>query len=204
MQTRDAATTAVRTKILEAVLDELAATGSGAITLQSVATRADTALRTIYNHFVGRDELLTAAFLHHAAQTMAAVSAFRVPNADPERQLHQIVAAYYDRYSRMGPRLSVLLSLRGIGELDEQVRAIRGRRRQLLERVVESARQAGNLAVPPPTAVALAFTITSHAGWEVLRHEVDGDSGAATRVANEALSSALFHRYARSHRPDQL
>lgn len=194
MQTRQLATAATRTRILEAALDELAAVGSEAIPLQAVAIRADLALRTLYNHFAGRDELLAAAFLHHATQTRAAVEALRVPDADPEEQLHHVVVAYYARYSQMGRRLSVLLSLRGVPELEEQIRAIRGRRRQLLEQIIDDARRAGLLTVPASTAVALAFTITSHAGWEILVQELDGAAAEATRVANEALSSALFHR----------
>jgi len=193
MQTRRAATVAARARILEAALDELAATGGEAITLRGVADRADMALRTMYNHFTSRDELLTAAFLHHAAQTRAAVEALSVPDASPEEQLRHVVEAYYSRYAAMGARLSVLLSVRGVPELDEQIKLIRGRRRQLLEKIIRRAARARQLAVPVPTAVTLAFTMTSHAAWDVWLKELDGDVSEATTVVNEALSSALFH-----------
>lgn len=50
------------------------------------------------------------------------------------------------------------------------------------------------LKVPVSTAVALADTLTSHAGWQALCERADGDPGEATRTANEALRSALFHQ----------
>ena len=193
MQTRRAATAAARARILEAALDELAATGGEAITLRGVADRADMALRTMYNHFTSRDELLTAAFLHHAAQTRAAVEALSVPDASPEEQLRHVVEAYYSRYAAMGARLSVLLSVRSVPELEEQINVIRGRRRQLVEKIIRRAARARQLAVPVPTAVTLAFTMTSHAAWNVCLKELDGDVAEATTVVNKALSSALFH-----------
>jgi AcrR family transcriptional regulator len=151
------------------------------------------ALRTLYNHFTGRDELLAAAFLHHAAQTRAAVEGLAVPDAGPEEQLRHVVEAYHLRYAQMGPRLSVLLSLRGFPELDKQLRAIRGQRRELLTEIIGRAERALALRLPAATAVALAYTLTSHAGWQSLRETLDGDPNEATGVANEALRSAIFH-----------
>jgi AcrR family transcriptional regulator len=193
MQNRRRASTDVRNRILEATLDELGATGEG-ITLQAVARRADVALRTLYNHFGGRDELLAAAFVHHTEQTRADVEAVSVPDADPEVQLRHVVEAFHRRYARMGPRLGVQLSLRGFPELDEQIHTVRGWRTRMLGEIVERAGQAGTLRLSPATAVALAFTLTSHAAWQTLRDQVDGDSAAATRAATESLCSALFHR----------
>src|SRR3978361_1121491 len=139
MESRQRASEEVRGRILEATLDEVAAAGGEGVTLQAVATRADVALRTLYNHFAGRDELLAAAFLHHAAQTRAAVEGLGVPAAGPECQLRHGVEAYHLRYAQMGPRLSVLLSLRGYPELREQVRVIRDWRRQLIAQIVDRA-----------------------------------------------------------------
>jgi AcrR family transcriptional regulator len=177
---------------LEAALDELAANGGEAVALRAVADRADMALRTMYNHFTSRDELITAAFLHHAAQTRAAVEALSVPEASAEEQLRHVVEAYYSRYAEMGARLSVLLSVRGVAELDEQIELIRGRRRQLLQKIIRRAARARQLAVPVSTAVTLAYTMTSHATFDVCFKEVAGDIAEATTVVNSALSSALF------------
>jgi AcrR family transcriptional regulator len=193
METRRTATIGLRDRILEATLDELAAAGGEGLTLQAVAGRADVALRTLYNHFTGRDELLAAAFLHHAMQTRAAVEGLAVPDAGPEEQLRHVVEAYHLRYAQMGPRLSVLLSLRGFPELDKQLRAIRGQRRELLTEIIGRAQRARVLRLPVATAVSLAYTLTSHAGWQSLRETLDGDPNEATRVANEALRSAIFH-----------
>lgn len=194
METRRLAATAIRERILEATLDEVATAGGEAITMQAVAARADVALRTLYNHFTGRDELLAAAFLHHAAQTRADVEALAVPDAGPEEQLRHVVEAYYARYARMGARLSVLLALRGFPDLEEQIRGIRAWRGRLLQQIIERAHEEGTLAMPVPSALALAYTLTSHAGWQTLREGGPEDAAAVTRVAIEALGSALFHR----------
>lgn len=195
METRAAATMSAQNRILEAALDELVAVGGESITMQAVADRADLALRTLYNHFPNRDALLTAAYLYHAAQTRTAVeAAVTVPDAGPEDQLRYIIEAYYSAYARMGPRLTALLSLSGIPELDEQVGAIRAWRRQLLGKIIQRARRAGVLAMPVPAAVALAFTITSHAAWQILLEELDGAATNPPRVAGDALSAALFNR----------
>ena len=193
MATRQRAAAEIRERILEATLDEVAASGE-AVTLQAVATRADVALRTLYNHFAGREDLLTAAFLHHAAQTRAAVEAVTLPDAPPAEKLRHLVAAYHARYARMGERLSALLSLRGFPELDEQIHLIRGQRHQRISEIVACAQQAGQLKLSAPTAVTLAYTLTGHATWQTLLEHLDGDPAEATRVATDALRSALFHR----------
>src|SRR3954451_20787136 len=193
MEKRQQATGEIRSRILEATLDEVAAANGQEITLHAVAARADLALRTLYNHFAGRDQLLAAAFRHHAEQTRAAVDAVTLPDADPEQQLRHVVEAYHQRYAQMGPRLSALLALRGLPELDDQIRRIRAQRTQRLGHVIGRAQRAGILEVPPSTAIALAYALTSHAGWQTLC-EVSGSATEATRVANDALRSALFHR----------
>jgi len=192
METRAAATAAVRQQIIDAALEELVAAGGRPITLQGVADRADLALRTLYNHFPNRDALLSAAFLHHTAQTQAAVEVMSLPDAEPEQQLCHAVRAYYERYAVMGPRLKALLSLRGYPDLEEQVRAIRAWRRGVLGQIIRRACHEGVLAVPESTAVALAFTMTSHASWELLIGELDGTGPEPYEVAGQALSAALF------------
>jgi len=191
MDKRAAASVAVRQRIVEAALDELVASPGGPITLQVVAARADLALRTLYNHFPNRDALLTAAFVEHAALSRAAVEAVTVPDADPDQQLRHLVGAYYTRYTDMGPRLTALLHLRGFPALTEQIRAIRAWRRQVLTHVLHSARCAGLLATSEPVAVALAFTATSHAYWQMLSNELDGSDAA--KVTSDALCAAIFH-----------
>jgi AcrR family transcriptional regulator len=194
MESRQRASEEVRGRILEATLDEVAAAGGEGVTLQAVAERADVALRTLYNHFAGREELLAAAFLHHATQTRAAVDAVRIPDASPQQQLEHVVEAYHRRYAVMGARLSVLLSLRGFPELQEQIQVIRAQRHRLLEEVVESAQRVGVLKLPAATAVALTYALTGHAGWQALCDCV-GNPTEASRVATEALRSALFHEH---------
>ena len=198
MDSRSQAAAELRGRILEATLDAVASAGSEGVTLQAVAARADVALRTLYNHFAGREELLAAAFLHHAAQTRAAVEAVVIPDAGPQEQIEHVVEAYHRRYAVMGARLSVLLSLRGFPELHEQIHVIREQRCRLLEEIVRNAERAGVLRLPAATAVALAYTLTSHAGWQALCEQADGAPAKATRIAIDALRSALFHEDVRA------
>jgi AcrR family transcriptional regulator len=192
MAKRAAVTAAARQRILEAALDEIALAGES-LTLQGVAERADLALRTLYNHFPSRDTLLSAAFGYHFEQTRAAVEAVSVPDAAPDEQLRHVVGAYYSRYATMGQRLGALLSLRGFPELDEEIQAIRGWRRQVLHRIVQRARRVGVLAMPERMALALVFTMTSYASWEILVRELHGDTAKAAKVGADALCATLFH-----------
>jgi AcrR family transcriptional regulator len=192
MVNRAAATAGIRRRILDAALEELVATDGGSITLQAVADRADLALRTLYNHFPSRDALLSAAFQHHAAQSRAAVEAVSLPDADANEQLRHAIDAYYARYAAMGPRLTALLSVRGFPELDEQIRAIRAWRRGVLRKIIRRARRAGTLTVPETTAVALAYTMTSHATWQTLAAELDATRPDPAKAAADILCAALF------------
>jgi len=72
-------------------------------------------------------------------------------------------------------RYGHLLALRGLPELEEQIRIIRGQRRRLLVAIVEHAERAGVLRLPAGTAVALAYTLTGHAGWQTLCEQADGE-----------------------------
>ena len=191
MDNRAAVTLAVRQRIVEAALDELAAAPQGAITLADVAARADLALRTLYNHFPSRDALLTAAFVHHGSLSRKAIEAVSVPDNTPDEQLRHLIGAYYSRYADMGPRLTALLELRGFPALAEQVRAIRDWRRQVLGAVMAAAREQDLLTASEATALALAFTVTSHAHWQVLVSELHHEDPAT--VTADALCKAILH-----------
>ncbi|GAC1443846.1 MAG: hypothetical protein NVSMB55_18550 [Mycobacteriales bacterium] len=192
MTSRAIATTATRQRILDAALDELVAVDGEPVTLQGVAVRADLSLRTLYTHFPNRDALLGAAFSHHAAQSRAAVEVVPLGEADPAEQLRHLIAAYYGRYAAMGARLGALLALRGFPELDEQIRAIRAWRRQVIDHFVADTQKAGALGMPAPTARALVFAMTSHATWQQLVGELPNGADTAADVAWTALNAALF------------
>jgi AcrR family transcriptional regulator len=117
-----------------------------------------------------------------------------VPEATPQEQLRHVVAAYYSRYAQEGERLTALLALRGVPELEHQIREIRAWRHRLLHQIVERARRAGELSMPSRTAVALAFTMTSHAVWRMLNDKLDGAAPKLHDDGQETLTSALFGR----------
>ena len=193
MDTRAAATDAVRHRILEAALDELVAAPSGSLTLQAVAARADLAVRTLYNHFPHREALLTAAFIDHTALSRAAVAAASVPHAHPAQQLQYLVEAYYTRYRDMGPRLTALLAVRELPALTTQIIEIRTWRHEVLTQVIHTAHQAGLLTTTEPVAVALTFTATSHAYWHMLTTELD--TTTAPTITTNALLAAILDNH---------
>jgi AcrR family transcriptional regulator len=192
MDRRAAAGVDVRLQILEATLAELVAAGPEGLTLKGVAARADLSLRTLYNHYAGRDALLSAAFARHTADTRAAVEAVTVPDLEPAEQLRHVLESYYRRYAEMGTRLDALLAIRTIPDLNDQLTQIRSWRRRILTRIIDNADHAGDLRVPPSTAIPVSFTLTSHAAWRTLTNELGGHSPEAERVATLTLNATLF------------
>lgn len=111
--------------------------------------------------------------------------------------LRHLIGAYYSRYADMGPRLTALLGLRGLPALAEQVRAIRNWRRQVLGAVIAAAREEDLLAASEATALALAFTVTSHAHWQVLvgeGHREDPSTVTAGPVQGDPARRQLTRR----------
>jgi hypothetical protein len=47
--------------------------------------------------------------------------------------------------------------------------------------------------MPESTALALAYTMTSHATWQILLAELDGTSPDPAKAAGDTLCAALFH-----------
>jgi AcrR family transcriptional regulator len=93
MGTRQQAKTATRDVIIRAAIDTFMAERSFAITLPSVAERAQVTVKTVLRHFGSRDRLIDAAW----AQAYDEVMAERVPpQGDPEAAL-KVLIAHYER-----------------------------------------------------------------------------------------------------------
>jgi AcrR family transcriptional regulator len=93
MGSRQQAKTATRDVIIRAAIDTFMAERSFAITLPSVAERAQVTVKTVLRHFGSRDSLIDAAW----AQAYDEVMAERVPpQGEPEAAL-KVLVAHYER-----------------------------------------------------------------------------------------------------------
>jgi len=93
MGTRQQTKTATRDVIIRAAIDTFMAERSFAITLPSVAERAQVTVKTVLRHFGSRDSLIDAAW----AQAYDEAMTERVPpQGDPEAAL-KVLIAHYER-----------------------------------------------------------------------------------------------------------
>jgi AcrR family transcriptional regulator len=191
MTTRGAGVAAARNQILDAAVDELLEAGLAGFNLQSVALRADVAGRTVYNHFPNRHELLTAAFARLADGTRDLVADVEAAPESPLAQLRSLIEQLFEIMEREGDRLTALLSLRNVEELDDAVGQVRGMRRDQLTRILGAIDREDGLALPLQQAVALAYTLSSHATWHTLRSELGLSAAATKRLVLAGLENAL-------------
>jgi AcrR family transcriptional regulator len=188
MATRAAAAAAAEEHILGAAVDELLDVGGDGFTMQGVAKRADVALRTLYNYFPTRDELLAATFGRLADHTRALVIDVEAAPGSHADQLRSFVEQVYRSFEDEGDSLTTLLALRGIPSLDEAVSEIRSWRREQLKTLLRAIDDEHGLAIPVAEAEALAFVMTSHATW----HSIAVQSGLGTAVAQRLATDALL------------
>ena len=93
MGTRQQAKTATRDVIIRAAIDTFMAERSFAITLPSVAERAQVTVKTVLRHFGSRDGLIDAAWARAYDEVMAERIA---PQGDPEAAV-EVLIAHYER-----------------------------------------------------------------------------------------------------------
>jgi AcrR family transcriptional regulator len=188
MVTRAAAAEAAQEHLLDAAAAELLAVGGDAFTMQGVAKRADVALRTLYNYFPSRDELLAATFVRLADHARALIPPIEAGPGSQADHLRAFVEQLYEIFEDEGEPLTTLLGLRGIPVLDEAIREIRAWRREQLEALLRGIDDEDGLAIPLPEAAALAFVLTAHATW----HSLAVQSGLGTTAAQRLAVNALF------------
>jgi AcrR family transcriptional regulator len=82
-------------RLVGAAFDLLGETGSTEFRLQDVAQRAKVSLRTFYQHFASRDELLLAVFEHGIASSTPQLAAAMARHDDPVESLHAYVSTFF-------------------------------------------------------------------------------------------------------------
>jgi AcrR family transcriptional regulator len=78
-------------RIILAAYDLIGETGGTDFTLQDVAARAGVSLRTFYQYFDGRDDLLLAVFAHGVETTVPMIAAAVARHRSPVRRLQAFV-----------------------------------------------------------------------------------------------------------------
>ncbi|MET9328647.1 TetR/AcrR family transcriptional regulator [Tsukamurella sp. NPDC003166] len=91
-----------RRAVIDAAREIVAVHGAEAMTLESVAERADVAVQTIYNRVGGRSALLTAVAEQAMEENRAYMDAAYRSEGDPETKI-MVAAAEYARFARERP-----------------------------------------------------------------------------------------------------
>jgi AcrR family transcriptional regulator len=196
MDSRQEETAARRRRLLEAATRVLQEVGADRLTMEAVAEQADTATRTLYNHFSSRDELIAAALELLLAEARDSLYLSPPADGDPAERLRLFVRLVYDVYGRQGDSLSTLLDHRDDPQIGPQVLMMRQTRRGHLEDILQDPQ--AKLLLPVPQAAALAFVLTSHETWDALVTESGLTQPAALALVTATLDAALF-----GHRPGQ-
>jgi AcrR family transcriptional regulator len=191
METRSAASATTRARLTEAALAVVSQVGAEALTMQGVAETADVALRTLYNYFPTREELLREAMTNLLDDTRAAVRELVPDKGSPRERVLLFVEAYYRSYERQGVAAAALLRAQGVAGVEEQVAEIRAWRRQQLNTLLRAAAADRGLRLPTAQAVALAYSLTAYATWSALVNDSRLSPNAARAAARHTIESAI-------------
>ena len=100
------------TVILEAALEQLALTGVRRTSTDDIARRAGINRATLYRRFGGREELLSAVYLHEAGRLIARLSELvddvPTPGSEPDFDAAANVVAYFSTAVRLVRRSELL------------------------------------------------------------------------------------------------
>ncbi len=190
MDSRQEETAARRRRLLESAIKVLQEVGADRLTMEAVAEQADTATRTLYNHFSSRDELIAAALDLLLQEARASLYLNPPADGNPAERLRLFVRMVYDVYGRQGDSLSTLLDHRDDPQIGPQVTMMRQARRGYLDDILQDPQ--AELTLPVPQAAALAFVLTSHETWKALVTESGLTQPAALALVTTTLDTALF------------
>ena len=191
MQTRAEAGVATRARLLDATAEVIAQLGGPGLTMQAVAQKADVALRTVYNYFSSKEDLVVEAYDRLASTTMAAARALP-PSGSARQDLAAFIGAYLDSYqTQIGARVLVA-GVPGLPELDNRIAQVRRWRRDQLKKLIKAAHREGELVLALPQAVAIAFLATAYPPWEILVLQLRMTPPAAKELILTTVDTSLF------------
>jgi AcrR family transcriptional regulator len=189
MDTRNEEGTLLRRRVIDAAFEVLGEVGADRLTMDMVATRADAATRTVYNHFGSRQALLAAVYADLLRTNRNLLQRIVAEAGEPAERLRQFVTQMYDIYEERGAAFTALI------ELDEPtIRALlqdmRTWRRQRLTQILRPATT--TLRLPLKQAAAFAFVTTNHATWTALREDAGLTQRQTIHTSTTVLREALF------------
>jgi len=189
METRNEEGTLLRRRVMDAAVEVLGEVGAERLTMDMVASRADTATRTVYNHFRSRPELLAAVYADLLETNRDILRRNVAETGDPAERLRQFVTQLYDIYEERGAAFATLIGLD-----DPTIRALlrdmRTWRRGRLTQILRPAHK--TLRLPLKQAAAFAFVTTNHATWRALREDAGLTQRLTIHTATTVLDAALF------------
>ena len=168
------------TRFTATALELVQESGHANFTLQTLADRANLSLRTFYQHFAGKDELLLALYEDVTAQFTEAIRE-RVEAADgPMAQLEAWCKGVLSRPGsshEVGGRLVLIYNLSLEMDHPEAFAKVWEPHRQLLTEILTACSQAGqirnDLTLEQLTSL-LGYTLTSLGQFNALHEGMDG------------------------------
>lgn len=170
------------TKFMATALELVQESGQANFTLQTLADRANLSVRTFYQHFSGKDELLLALYEDVTARYTEAIRE-KVETADsPMGQLEAWCRGVLSRpgsSQEVGGRLVLIYNLSLEVEHPEAFAKVWEPHRQLLTEILTACSQAGvirdDLSLQQLTSL-LGYTMTSFGQFNALHEGMEGTS----------------------------
>jgi AcrR family transcriptional regulator len=176
-----------RRRLIEAAQEVAAEEGLSGLTLQAVADRADVALRTVYNHFSSRDELVAAALADLAVAARQASADIDVTGVDARAQLRGFIGQCAATYLAQGRGLDALMGAIELPDVREVIDEVRSWRRRRITQMVRQAKREGTLSIPERDAVEIVYLATAHSALKTLT----GDAGLGPAAAQALLATIV-------------
>jgi AcrR family transcriptional regulator len=184
MDGRNAAVAANRQAALDAALDLVPEAGADGLTMQAVATRAGMSLRTLYNYFETKERLLAEVFAALVEFTKHEVELGGSPGADARQRLEHFVTVHFDILDTQRRHMAALLSVRGVPQLEDRIRAIRTWRLRTLRELLRACGLGGSAL---DRAAAAAFALTTFTTYTALTEDLGLSQRDAIRTVSETL-----------------
>ena len=134
---------AVRARLLQAALAQVARAGFGALTVAELAQQADMATGAVYKHFDSKAALCAEVFRLATEKELAVVRRAALAEGAPTHRLHQAIARFAARALR-APRLAYALIAEPVDTLvdDERLR-YRHAYAEIYQQLVEDGMRSG-------------------------------------------------------------
>jgi AcrR family transcriptional regulator len=189
MDTRNEEGALLRRRVMDAAFAVLGEVGAERLTMDLVATRADVATRTVYNHFGSRQELLAAVYADLLRTNRNLLQRIVAETGEPPERLQQFVTQMYDIYQEGGAGFTALIELNE-PTIRAQLQDMRTWRRNRLTQILRPATK--TLRLPLKHAAAFAFVTTNHVTWAALREDAGLTQRQAIHTSTTVLRAALF------------